>query len=128
MLERSGLERHGRMRSASALRREGAYSATVAKRTLQLQEMRDKLKEKHRKNDMLRLKHQLTAGDDGGDPASLDVSSPDCQRSGLLHSSAVKCEHLVTVATADINRVIGSLSLATMTRIDACLKAALAIP
>ena len=59
VMERSGLERHGRMRSASAYKREQAYSATVAKRQLQLQEMRDKLKEKHRKNDMIKLKKQL---------------------------------------------------------------------
>ena len=59
VMERSGLERHGRLRSASALRRENKYSATVAKRQLQLQEMRDKLKEKHKKNDMIKLKHQL---------------------------------------------------------------------
>ena len=59
VLERSGLERHGRMRSASARRREDKYSATVAKRQAQLQEMRDKLKDKHKKNDMVRLKHQL---------------------------------------------------------------------
>lgn len=59
VLERSGLERHGRMRTASARRRENKYTATVAKRQAQLQEMRDKLKEKHKKNDMVRLKHQL---------------------------------------------------------------------
>ena len=40
-------------------RREQLYSATVAKRQIQLQEMRDKLKEKHRKNDMIKLKKQL---------------------------------------------------------------------
>ena len=32
VLERSGLERHGRMRSASAYKREQQFSATVAKR------------------------------------------------------------------------------------------------
>jgi mRNA-degrading endonuclease toxin of MazEF toxin-antitoxin module len=58
----------------------------------------------------------------------IDVRSPDGQRSGLLHTSAVKCEHLVTVSTEDINRVIGMLPPATMTRNEACLKAALAIP
>ena len=59
VLERSGVERHGRMRSASALRRENRYSEAVNKRQSQLQEMRDKLKEKHKKNDMVRLKAQL---------------------------------------------------------------------
>ena len=62
VLERSGLERHGRMRSASAMKREQQYSATVAKRQAQLQEMRDKLKEKHKKNDMIKLKKQLQIG------------------------------------------------------------------
>jgi mRNA-degrading endonuclease toxin of MazEF toxin-antitoxin module len=41
---------------------------------------------------------------------------------------AVKCEHLVTVATADINRVIGGLPPAMMAQVDTCLKVALAIP
>jgi mRNA interferase MazF len=58
----------------------------------------------------------------------IDVTTPEGQRSGLLHTSAVKCEHLVTVAMADINRVIGKLPPAAMTRIESCLKAALAIP
>ena len=39
----------------------------------------------------------------------IDVNSSEGRRSGLLHTSAVKCEHLVTVATSDINRVIGVL-------------------
>ncbi len=51
----------------------------------------------------------------------IDVNSPEGQRSGLLHTSAVKCEHLITVSMADISRVIGSLSPAAMMRIDACL-------
>ena len=37
VMERSGLERHGKMRSASAYKREQQYSATVAKRQQQLQ-------------------------------------------------------------------------------------------
>jgi mRNA-degrading endonuclease toxin of MazEF toxin-antitoxin module len=57
----------------------------------------------------------------------IDVRSPEGQRSELLHTSAIKREHLVTVATADINRVIGTLPPATMTRIDACLRASLAL-
>ena len=43
VLERSGVDRHGRMRSASAYKREQQYSATVAKRQQQLQEMRDNM-------------------------------------------------------------------------------------
>merc|ERR1711997_1451002 len=63
VLERSGLERHGRMKSASAYERQKQYSATVAKRQQQLKEIRDRLKDKHRKNDMVRLKKQLEHSD-----------------------------------------------------------------
>ena len=104
--ETTGLERHNRMRSASATRREAHYSATLEKRQQQLQEsgqqkqililntvtkikpfekqielgggihatspypflahlylqeMRDKLREKHKKHDMIRLKQQLNS-------------------------------------------------------------------
>jgi mRNA-degrading endonuclease toxin of MazEF toxin-antitoxin module len=58
----------------------------------------------------------------------IDVTTPDGQQSRLLHTSAVKCEHLVTVSVADISRVIGTVPPATMTRIESCLKAARAIP
>ena len=58
----------------------------------------------------------------------IDINSPDGQQSGLLHTSAVKCEHLATVAIADVSRIIGSLTPAAMTQIEGCLKAALAIP
>ena len=63
VLERSGLDRHGRMKSASAYERQKQYSATVAKRQQQLKEIRDRLKDKHRKNDMVRLKKQLEHSD-----------------------------------------------------------------
>ena len=67
VMERTGLERHSRLRSASAYKREQLYSATVAKRQQQLQEMRDRLKEKHKKNDMIKLKKQLQfAGTESG--------------------------------------------------------------
>ena len=64
VLERSGLERHGRMKSASAYERQKQYSATVAKRQQQLKEIRDRLKDKHRKNDMARLNitHMVLSG------------------------------------------------------------------
>jgi mRNA interferase MazF len=57
----------------------------------------------------------------------IDINSPDGQQSGLLPTSAVKCEHLVTVSIADISRVIGSLTPAAMAQLEGCLKAALAI-
>ncbi len=58
----------------------------------------------------------------------IDINSPEGQQAGLLHTSAVKCEHLVTVSIADIKRMIVRLPPATMTRVENCLKAALAIP
>ena len=84
VLERSGLERHGRMRSASAMRREQQYSATVAKRQAQLQEMRDKLKEKHKKNDMIKLKKQLQFGQSPNSSARFD-SGFSMQGQGLIN-------------------------------------------
>ena len=83
VLERSGLERHGRMRSASAMRREQLYSATVAKRQAQLQEMRDKLKEKHKKNDMIKLKKQLQFGQSPNSSARFDSGFSMSQGQGL---------------------------------------------
>jgi mRNA interferase MazF len=56
----------------------------------------------------------------------IDINTPEGRQSGLLHTSAVKCEHLDTVSMADISRIIGSLPPAAMARIEGCLKAALA--
>jgi mRNA interferase MazF len=58
----------------------------------------------------------------------IDITTPEGRQSGLLHTSAIKCEHLAIVPIDDIIRVIGSLSPTTMTRVEGCLKAALAIP
>lgn len=84
VLERSGLERHGRLRSASAYERQKQFSATLAKRQHQLQEIRDRLKDKHKKNDMIRLKKQLVAAD-----------SPT-----PLHRSLNSSQHLMASAAA----------------------------
>ena len=47
-----------------------------------------------------------------GDPSHvlIDVATPDGQRSGLLHDSAVSCNNLVTVRQDRIDQVSGSLS------------------
>jgi mRNA interferase MazF len=58
----------------------------------------------------------------------IDVSTPEGQQSGLNRPSAVTCSNLFTVAQAKVRRVVGSLSTATMTRIDVCLKVALDLP
>ena len=58
----------------------------------------------------------------------VDIGTPQGQASGLLHTSAVKCEHLVTLHHSFIQRVVGHLPDAPMRQIDDCLKAALEIP
>ena len=94
VLERSGLERHGRMRSASAYRREQAYSATVAKRQQQLQEMRDRLKEKHKKNDMIKLKKQLQFSGSGAASGSGSGSGMDSgfKMEGIMATGAANTD------------------------------------
>jgi mRNA interferase MazF len=65
-----------------------------------------------------------------GEPTQLliDLATPDGAASGLLHSSAVRCERLHSIPQADVRRIIGKLSDALMRRIDDCLKAALGMP
>ena len=58
----------------------------------------------------------------------IDLGTAEGATTGLLHSSAVRCERLHSIPQADIRRSIGELSGELMKRIDACLKAALAIP
>jgi mRNA interferase MazF len=57
----------------------------------------------------------------------IDPSRPEDRPSGLLTRSAVKCEHLLTVEQRLVRRVIGSLPVTMMHRIDGCLKAALGL-
>ncbi len=58
----------------------------------------------------------------------IDIHTQEGRQSGLLHTSAVKCEDLDAVAMSDIIRVIGSLPQATMSRVEIYLRAALASP
>jgi mRNA interferase MazF len=58
----------------------------------------------------------------------LDLSTPEGKQSGLLHDSAVKCEHLITLHRRLVRRVIGSLPAACMQQINRCLKASLDLP
>jgi mRNA interferase MazF len=55
----------------------------------------------------------------------LDIATPKGKATNLLHVSAVKCEHLITIEQSLIRRVIGSLPADMMVQIDDCLKAAL---
>ena len=58
----------------------------------------------------------------------IDITTPEGQQSGLLHTSAVKCEYLATLDQQLILRVVGRLTPAMMAQVDLCLKAALALP
>jgi len=55
----------------------------------------------------------------------VDITTAEGQKSGLLHTSAVKCEHLITLHHRLIKRVIGRLPAPVMAQIDDCLKASL---
>ena len=55
----------------------------------------------------------------------IDITTQEGRGTRLLHTSAVKCEHLITIDQNLIQRTIGSLTSAMMVQIDACLKAAL---
>jgi len=57
----------------------------------------------------------------------VDLSTPDGQASGLLHTSAIKCEHLITLHKSFVKRVIGRLPDPLLRQINGCLKAALGI-
>jgi mRNA interferase MazF len=58
----------------------------------------------------------------------IDISTPEGQRSGLRHDSAVICTNLFTIEKRLVLQRIGLLSGNSMSQIDACLKAALALP
>jgi mRNA interferase MazF len=58
----------------------------------------------------------------------IEVASPAGQQSGLLSDSVISCVNLVTIHEGRIERTIGSLPPSVMSQVDACLKAALALP
>jgi mRNA interferase MazF len=58
----------------------------------------------------------------------IDLATAEGRQSGLNQTSAVVCTSLFTVAQIKVRRVIGSLPASLMTKIDACLKAALELP
>jgi mRNA interferase MazF len=64
------------------------------------------------------------------DPANLliEVSTPEGQATCLVQDSVVTCLHLVTMSEDRIGRVIGKLSGGLLSKMDACLKAALSLP
>jgi mRNA interferase MazF len=57
----------------------------------------------------------------------IDITTPQGRATGLLHTSAIKCEHLITLHKSFVQRVIGRLPDPLMQQVDACKKAAWAI-
>ncbi len=55
----------------------------------------------------------------------IDLTTPDGAASGLLHTSVVKCEHLVTLHRSLVTRVVGKLPVALIGQVDVCLKVSL---
>jgi mRNA interferase MazF len=58
----------------------------------------------------------------------IDITTPEGRATNLLHTSAVKCEHLMTIERRLIRRTIGRLPPVPMPRVNDCLKAALDLP
>jgi mRNA interferase MazF len=58
----------------------------------------------------------------------IEVSTPAGQQSGLLFTSAVQCENILTVDGNFVIRKIGTLPSDVMLQVNDCLKSALAIP
>ena len=51
----------------------------------------------------------------------IDISTAEGKATALLHTSAVKCEHLITIEQSLVQRKIGSLSTALMGKINDCV-------
>jgi len=58
----------------------------------------------------------------------IEIATPDGKQAGLLHDSAIKCEHLMTMHERLIDRVIGPLPPGMMQQVDQCLRSALDLP
>jgi mRNA-degrading endonuclease toxin of MazEF toxin-antitoxin module len=55
----------------------------------------------------------------------VEVHTTVGRESGLLHDSAIKCEHLITLHRRFIGRSIGRLQREAMEQINKCLKVSL---
>lgn len=58
----------------------------------------------------------------------IDIATPAGAESGLLHTSVVKCEHVITLHRRFVERVIGRVPPDLMPKVDGCLKASLDLP
>jgi mRNA interferase MazF len=63
------------------------------------------------------------------DPAHflIDIGDAEGQQSGLARNSLVSCINLAVMPQRDVDRAIGRLSDVAMQRVDACLRAAMAL-
>jgi mRNA interferase MazF len=57
----------------------------------------------------------------------IEIATSEGRKSGLLHDSAVKCEHLITLHRRFIGRVVGHLSAEVMEKINRCLRESLGL-
>jgi mRNA interferase MazF len=57
----------------------------------------------------------------------IDITSPEGRQSGLLHDSAVECEHLITLHSRFVGRAVGHFPPEVMEGIDRCLKESLGL-
>ena len=57
----------------------------------------------------------------------IDVNTQEGKQSGLLHTSAIKCENVLTVEQRLIVRTIGTLPRGVMAQVDLCLKESLGL-
>ncbi len=57
----------------------------------------------------------------------IEAQSPAGQQAGLIFDSAVQGHNLLTIDRSFVRRKIGMVPLTTMTEVDSCLKAALAL-
>ncbi len=57
----------------------------------------------------------------------IDVATSEGQQTGLLHTSAIKCEHILTLHRMFLKRTIGRLRPAHMQSVSDCIKIALGL-
>jgi mRNA interferase MazF len=64
------------------------------------------------------------------DPSGLliELSTPEGQATGLAQDSVIVCLHLATMSEDRLDKAIGRLSPALLTKLNDCLKVALGLP
>lgn len=83
-----------------------------------------------RLNDVIVVMITRTTSRSASEPTQLliDLSTQVGKSTGLLHTSAIKCEHLLTLHNSFIQRVIGRLPNVLMAEVNNCLKQSLDLP